>query len=206
MSHVPDGRRWNHNIQYHPVILDAVPPGAARALDVGCGEGVLTRALAAIVPDVVGLDPDSASIAAARAQGGAAEYVQGDLLSADLEPSSFDLTAAVAVLHHLDLEAALTRMAELTRPGGVLAVVGLARQVWPRDLALDGVGFVATRLHQLRKREWTTPAPKVWPPPLTFAETRSVVERTLPGCRYRRHVLWRWSATWRKPMEDRAST
>ena len=40
---------WNHNIHYHRLILDAVPPGARRALDVGCGEGTLARQLRAVV-------------------------------------------------------------------------------------------------------------------------------------------------------------
>ncbi|GAA0991221.1 hypothetical protein GCM10009555_078180 [Acrocarpospora macrocephala] len=40
-----NGRRWNHNIHYHPRILRAIPEGAQRALDVGCGEGMLAREL-----------------------------------------------------------------------------------------------------------------------------------------------------------------
>lgn len=37
--------RWNHNLHYHSVILNAVPDGTTRALDVGCGEGTLARQL-----------------------------------------------------------------------------------------------------------------------------------------------------------------
>ena len=33
--------RWNHNLPYHRVILAAVPDGARRSLDVGCGVGML---------------------------------------------------------------------------------------------------------------------------------------------------------------------
>jgi 2-polyprenyl-3-methyl-5-hydroxy-6-metoxy-1,4-benzoquinol methylase len=50
------GRRWNHNIHYYPLVLAAVPAGCRRALDVGCGEGQLTRELAVRVPEVVGID------------------------------------------------------------------------------------------------------------------------------------------------------
>jgi 2-polyprenyl-3-methyl-5-hydroxy-6-metoxy-1,4-benzoquinol methylase len=38
---VPIQDRWNHNIHYHPVVLDALPPDCERVLDVGCGEGLL---------------------------------------------------------------------------------------------------------------------------------------------------------------------
>ncbi len=58
--------RWNHNILYHSVILDAIPPGCRCALDVGCGVGTLTRELRQHIPEVVGIDSDHASIAAAK--------------------------------------------------------------------------------------------------------------------------------------------
>ena len=38
-------RRWNHNIHYHGVILKEVLEGVRMALDVGCGNGLLTREL-----------------------------------------------------------------------------------------------------------------------------------------------------------------
>lgn len=33
---------WSHNLHYHRMILEAIPPGCERALDVGCGTGALT--------------------------------------------------------------------------------------------------------------------------------------------------------------------
>jgi 2-polyprenyl-3-methyl-5-hydroxy-6-metoxy-1,4-benzoquinol methylase len=62
--------RWNHNIHYHRVILDAIPSSCQRALDIGCGDGDLTRQLRALIPDVIGIDHDQASIAAARRYNG----------------------------------------------------------------------------------------------------------------------------------------
>jgi len=59
---------WNHNIHYHPVIPDAIPARAQRALDVGCGEGTLARELRAVVPQVTAIDADPASIDLARQQ------------------------------------------------------------------------------------------------------------------------------------------
>jgi predicted TPR repeat methyltransferase len=46
---------WNHNLHYHPVILRAIPRECTYALDVGCGEGVLTRRLRRQVPQVTGV-------------------------------------------------------------------------------------------------------------------------------------------------------
>jgi SAM-dependent methyltransferase len=72
--------RWNHNIHYHPIVLAAMPSGCRRALDVGCGEGMLTRELRAVMPSVTGIDIDWPSIELARAEsdGGGIEYVQAD--------------------------------------------------------------------------------------------------------------------------------
>jgi SAM-dependent methyltransferase len=201
---VADARRWNHNIEYFPVILGAVPAGAPRALDVGCGDGVLSRRLAAVVPQVVGLDLDPASVAAARGQGGGPSYVHGDLLAPPFAPESFDLVAAVTCLHHMGTAAGLAAMRDLVRPGGALAAVGVARRRYPADLPRDLAASVGTRAHQLAKRLddrllWGTTAPIVWPPEHDFRETRRVVEATLPGARFRRHLLWRWSVTWAKP-------
>jgi hypothetical protein len=104
----------------------------------------------------------------------------------------------------VDAETGLTRMAELVRPGGALVVVGLARSRRPGDFAFDVAGAVATRVHKhlLRKRYWEHSAPKVWPPPLCYTELRRTAERLLPGVKYRRHVLWRYSLVWTRPPEE----
>jgi SAM-dependent methyltransferase len=196
-----DADRWNHNIHYQQLILDALPAGARRALDVGCGEGILTRALRRSVPEVVGIDLDEPSIALAREQDPAGEidYVVGDALTYPFETTSFDVVASVTAIHHMDEAAALRRAAALARPGGVVAFVGVAARRWPHDLPWDAAGAIGTRLLKLTRREWTTPAPKIWPPPHTFAEMRQLAEEALPGVQFRRHVLWRWSLVWTKP-------
>ena len=101
--------RWNHNLHYHRVILAAVPDGARRSLDVGCGAGMLARDMRRVVAHVTGIDRDAASIDVARREDGGAgvEYVVGDFMT---EPGSFDHIASIAALHHTD--AALQRMRE----------------------------------------------------------------------------------------------
>jgi 2-polyprenyl-3-methyl-5-hydroxy-6-metoxy-1,4-benzoquinol methylase len=192
---------WNHNIHHHAVLLEALPTPCDRVLDVGCGEGLLTLELAGRARHVVGLDVDAPIVEVARrdAAAGNIEYLVGDLLAADLEPASFDAVVSVAALHHMDAVPALERMGDLVRPGGVVAVVGLARSRRPADLLRDAAGVVASRVHRLRKGLRDVTAPTVWPPPLSYAETRRVAEGVLPGVRYRRHVLFRYSLVWTKP-------
>jgi SAM-dependent methyltransferase len=192
--------RWNHNIHYYPVILGAVPHGCERALDVGCGEGVLACELHHVVPHVTAIDLDEASLELARRRrSDDIEYVLGDVLTYPFEPASFDLVASVAALHHMGTAAGLERMGELLRPGGTLVVVGLARSRYPHDLPFDIAGVMGTRLHELNKTYWEHSAPTVWPPPDTYAEIRDIAKRLLPGVRYRRHLYWRYSLIWAKP-------
>ncbi|MEV4890701.1 class I SAM-dependent methyltransferase [Nonomuraea sp. NPDC055795] len=194
-----NGRRWNHNIHFHPRILSALPHGARRALDVGCGEGMLARELRRRVPRVTGIDLDAPSVELAREQPGEIDYIVGDFLTHPFEPASFDVIASVATLHHMDAAAGLARMRELLRPGGVVAVVGLARSTMPGDLPRDLAGMAVGMVHRAVKGHWVHPSPMVWPPPVTYSRMRELAAEILPGSRYRRHLLLRYTIVWRKP-------
>ena len=91
--------RWNHNIHYHPLILSAVPDGCDRALDVGCGEGILARELNQSVPHVTAIDLDEQSLRLAREQdpAGRIDFAAGDFLTYPFE-GSFDFIASVAAI------------------------------------------------------------------------------------------------------------
>jgi hypothetical protein len=108
------------------------------------------------------------------------------------------------MLHHMDAALALRRMSGLLRPGGVLAIVGLARDRTPADFGWAGPASAGTQLHRLAdaSRHRLPPPhqpPLVWPPPLSFGQVRRLAERLLPGVRYRRHLYWRYSLIWAKP-------
>src|SRR5690242_15942401 len=120
--------------RYEAVVFEAIPDGCRRALDVGCGNGELTRELHRRgIPDVVGLDRDEPCIRRCRShpEGGDITYVVGDLTTAEPAPEGFHLVSAVASLHHMDARAGLLRLRSLVAPGGVLVVVGLARPDLP---------------------------------------------------------------------------
>ncbi len=195
-----DDARWNHNIHYHRLVLDAVPAGARTALDVGTGDGLLARDLRRVVPDVTGLDSDAGVLASARSTGADVTWVHGDVLTHPFAPGAFDVVASVATLHHLpDLDGALRRLAGLTAPGGVLAVVGLARSASLLDAAYSGIGAVQHRFLSRRREYWEHTAPTLWPPPHTFAEVKRAARAALPGCRWTRLPLWRYAVTWTRP-------
>ena len=189
-------RRWNNNLHAFDRLLRTIPAGARRGLDVGCGEGETARRLRTRVAEVVGIDPDEPSIEEARSYGDDIRYEVSGLESVDLEPRSFDVVAAVASVHHMDHDAALARMAQLVAPGGVLLVVGLARSATPSQWARDAVDAVTIRPHILLRGVWHTPAPKTWPPPITYTEARERSSAILPGVEYRRVPHFRYTLRW----------
>jgi 2-polyprenyl-3-methyl-5-hydroxy-6-metoxy-1,4-benzoquinol methylase len=92
---VREGRIASRRNGTDAAILEAcqVKPGV-RALDVGCGEGWLSRALASSGAEVIGIDASAPLIHAARAAGAATyEVVDYEGLSkrADVVPGPFDL-------------------------------------------------------------------------------------------------------------------
>lgn len=194
-------QRWNHSIHYHRLILGAVPPGCQRVLDVGCGEGALARQLALLVPHVVGIDQDAASIDLARRQDPDRKigFIRGDFLTHPFAPASFGMITSVAALHHMEARGAFDQMSQLLAPGGTLAIVGLARSQLPADLPWEAAAVITHRGHKLTRTYWEQPSPTVWPPPHTYAEMRALAQHALPGVRYRRHLLWRSSLIWTKP-------
>lgn len=196
-----ESTRWNHNTHYHRLVIATIPDGAGRALDVGCGEGMLVRELRRHVPEVVGIDLDQVSIDQAEVQNNddaGAEFVLGDFLTHPFEPASFDFVTTVATLHHVDADIGLSRIRDLLRPGGVMCVVGLARAQL-RDLPLELASVLAHRYLLLSRKYWQHPSPTVWPPPETYASMRRIATELLPGARFQRHLLWRYSLTWTKP-------
>ena len=199
MMTVPDEKRRNHTIDAFRPLLVQVPKGAGTALDVGCGEGFASRALAARGLEVTAIDPDAPSLALAREQEThGISYLEADVMTADL-PGNYDVIAALAVLHHLPLEPALARFRDLLAPGGLLLVVGLATSVMPRDAARELATVVVNTAGRLAHKEWEQPSPTVWPPPTTYDEVRDTSGRLLPGSAFKRHLPWRYTLTWVKP-------
>jgi 2-polyprenyl-6-hydroxyphenyl methylase/3-demethylubiquinone-9 3-methyltransferase len=101
------------------------PLSGKRALDVGCGAGLLAEPLARLGADVTGVDAAEASLAVARAHAEGAgltiDYRHGELTA--LELGQFDLVIAMEVLEHVaDKTAFLAELARHLAPGGLLVL------------------------------------------------------------------------------------
>ena len=191
---------WNHNVHYQPVILGAVPPGCGPALDVGCGDGMLACRLAGRCAQVTGIDRDPRMIALARAQPSRVRitFLEADFLAHRFPEESFDFVCANTSLHHMDFTAALTTMARLLRPGGQLAVIGLAADKSITDLLAAAPALLVDLFYRAIYRRGESGAP-IMDPDHSWREVRAAAASALPGVRYRRHLLWRYSLLWTKP-------
>lgn len=109
-----------------------------RALDVCCGTGDVSLALARTGARVTGLDfsPEMLTVARQRARRAAepVEFVQGDALALPFAEGSFDaVTISYGLRNLADFRAGLAEMARVLRPGGRLVVLDFgqpANRLW----------------------------------------------------------------------------
>lgn len=119
---------------YHRFLLDpyldrvAGAVGRGRALDLGCGTGVITVALAERGFDVVGLDhsPDMLAIAEqklAQSRSSRYELMTADVRDLPFASAEFDCVTCQGLLHHLeDIRPCVAEMARVLKPGGFFYV------------------------------------------------------------------------------------
>lgn len=93
-------------------------------IDVGCGGGFMSEALAQRAAEVVGIDQSESAIEAARAHALssalAVRYQVSQAEQLDFESESFDVVVCVDVLEHVDdLDRAIGEMGRILKPGGL---------------------------------------------------------------------------------------
>ncbi len=129
-----------------------VPLRGARVLDVGCGGGLLSEALARAGADVVAIDLAPELVKVARLHGletGAqVDYrVQSVEALADAEPGTFDAVTCMEMLEHVpDPAAILHACARALKPGGRVFVSTLNRTPAAFALAIVGAEYIARLL------------------------------------------------------------
>lgn len=140
--------RWSRRLGPLFVSFAGVGP-TDRVLDVGCGTGSLTFAIAAI-PDVrvLGVDPSNAYVKAAEraCDDARVRFQVGDAAALPFPDATFDRTLSMLVLNFVsDAAAAVREMTRVTRPKGVVAAavwdysggMEMLRVFWGEAVALD---------------------------------------------------------------------
>ena len=124
-----------------------VAPGQ-RALDIGCGPGAVTRALAAALgaENVTAIDPSEPFAAACRDRVPGADVRVGAAEQLPFEDAAFDVVLSQLVVNFMDdAPQALSEMSRVTKPGGVVAAavwdyaegMTFLRHFWDAARAVD---------------------------------------------------------------------
>ena len=125
-------------------------------LDLGCGPGNATRALAAHFNHATGVDPSAEMIAAAKAVGGRSKsgtisFVQGEAETcAGIPDASIDLITAATSAHWFDMDSFWHTAARVLKPGGTVAIFTIWR-TWCHPATTPRAGEVHAVLLELEQ-------------------------------------------------------
>ena len=125
----------------------AGPLAGLRILDIGCGAGLLSEALAELGASVTGVDPSAGNIGIAQ------RHAEGNALTIDYRAEtaeqlaaageSFDVVCAMEVVEHVvDMPAFVATAASLVAPGGLFFASTLNRTLKSFGLAIVGAEYV----------------------------------------------------------------
>mgnify|MGYP000957405746 CR=1 FL=1 len=197
---------WNHNTAFHQEVVRDAGRRGGRALDVGCGEGLLCARLAGVCREVIGIDSDERALARARRRlerTPKARVLARDIMDPDLPVrlGAFETVTCVAVLHHLPLEEGLAALGALVAPGGRLIVIGLAADKSPWDWIVSGLSVLPIRVMSAWHRETRDIGVATTRARESLEEIRAAASRILPGARVRRRFYYRYSLVWDRPRE-----
>jgi 2-polyprenyl-6-hydroxyphenyl methylase/3-demethylubiquinone-9 3-methyltransferase len=128
--------------------MDRANVAGAKVLDVGCGGGLLSEAMARGGADVTGIDLATGMIEVARLHaaehGIAVDYRTENVdVLAQTQPGTFDVVTCMEMLEHVpDPGAMIDTLARLVRPGGQVFISTINRNLKAFLLAIVGAEYV----------------------------------------------------------------
>jgi ubiquinone/menaquinone biosynthesis C-methylase UbiE len=171
---------------YHRYMLDpyldhvAKQTGSGRALDLGCGTGVISLALARRGFAVVGVDHSEDMLAIARAKlgqaaaSGSCQFVVADVRSLPAGDDEFDCVTCQGLLHHLaELESCLTELERVLRPGGFFYISEPSNEETPLKRVLSRLWT----LKRMGRRPAIPDGPESVEAPISANELASLLTR-----------------------------
>jgi SAM-dependent methyltransferase len=202
--------RQDESQPYDRMVVSLIPTNCRQVLELGCGNGRLTSAIAPRVGGVTAVDFSSEMLRIARERCAAdrnVSFLEADVLRLPAGLGPFDCVISVNLLHHLPVEQAAPDMKALVAPGGLLIVHDLRQSDGAIDRMLDAprlaikiawrLGRVSRIRAYLRQRTaWAQHADDD-----VIANAGEIVrmrDRHFTGAVLRQHFLWRYTLLWTK--------
>jgi ubiquinone/menaquinone biosynthesis C-methylase UbiE len=171
---------------YHRLLLEpyldrlAEKLGSARALDLGCGTGVVSCALAQRGFDVLGVDHSQDMLAIAEQKIAAANvrgkcrFVVGDVRELAIGDDQFECVTCQGLLHHLgDFEPCLRELERVLRPGGYFYISEPCSDATALHRALRALW----RLVRVRRQPPESETPESVEEPISARDLRAALGR-----------------------------
>jgi 2-polyprenyl-6-hydroxyphenyl methylase/3-demethylubiquinone-9 3-methyltransferase len=156
-------RWWDTESEFRPLhqinplrltwIDDIVPLAGKRVLDIGCGGGILTDAMARKGAEVLGIDLAGKALKVAQlhaleaqTQGVRYREVSAETLAAE-QPESFDVVTCMEMLEHVpDPSSVVRACATLVKPGGHVFFSTINRNAKAFVFAIVGAEYILNLL------------------------------------------------------------
>lgn len=110
-------RRWARRCR---LFKEFIGDTRSRVLEVGCGTGLFTEALARTDNTILAIDISDALIMKAKERVSSANvaFIVGNACETELESASLDFVLGSSSLHHLEVDNALKEFIRILKPGG----------------------------------------------------------------------------------------
>ena len=156
-------RWWDTESEFRPLhqinplrlawIDDIVPLAGKRVLDIGCGGGILTDAMARKGAEVLGIDLAGKALKVAQlhaleaqTQGVSYREVSAEALAAE-QPEGFDVVTCMEMLEHVpDPSSVVRACATLVKPGGHVFFSTINRNAKALVFAIVGAEYILNLL------------------------------------------------------------
>jgi len=206
-------RKPNHDAfwAYRAALVAFIGRGTGKALDVGCGEGRVSRELTGCGYQVTAIDPVNALVEAAAQAQSACDYAVAAATALPFANARFDLVMAYNVLMDVeDVPAALQEIRRVMRPRGRL-LISIVHPFVDRGrfinrethspFVLEGTYFGRQRFEGVEERDGLQMHFAGWSQPLEAYATAlegaglaiTSLREPLPDLDHGRHHLARWT-------------